>query len=127
MGRAFRFSPWIKAFAVLSELLFIALAAYLVATEGLTWMSLGACGLAIFGMIGVIDVYTCRIALAEDSLLIVGNLRRRRLPRAEVRKVTWAAGVGVAIRLRNGQWVKLPPVGNSQSLANAVRAWSKRE
>jgi hypothetical protein len=126
MPGTFRYSPWIKALVVLSELLFIAVAAYFVSAEGLTLMSMGGCGLAICGMIGVIDVYTCRIVLMEDSLLIVGSLRRRRLPRPEVRRVAWAAGVGVAIQSINGQWVKLPPLGNSQSIANAVRAWSER-
>jgi hypothetical protein len=84
---------------------------------------------AILGACWLADVFLTRIVLASDSLRIVSisDFQSRTVPRAEIERVTWAAGCGAALTLRDGKGVRLPSAGrNAQGLANTIRAWLKR-
>lgn len=81
---------------------------------------------ALFLLAGAAESFTTSVRLAEDSLVVTSNFRRRTYPRAMLERVSWAGGVGVSLSLQSGGWVKLPYVGNSQSVTNAIRAWLKR-
>jgi hypothetical protein len=90
-------------------------------------MSLGFAVLCVVGVLGVVDVVRRRVVLEPDRLSVVSLWSRQVYPRAEIDSVTWDAGVGVALKLVSGRWVRLPELGrNSQSVTNTIRAWLKR-
>lgn len=81
----------------------------------------------VLGALGLADLLVTRIALGSDNLRIVSGFRSQTIPRAEIDKVTWAAGCGASLILRGGKGVPLPSVGrNAQGLTNTIRAWLKR-
>ena len=84
---------------------------------------------AIVGALWLADGFTRRIVLGSDSIRIVSisDFQSRTISRTEVDSVTWEAGCGASIKLRDGKWVRLPNVGrNPQGLTNTIRAWLKR-
>lgn len=81
---------------------------------------------ALIAIAGMADTLTTSVRLYADSLVIMSNFRRRMIPRSELEHVTWEGGVGASLRMKSGRWVKLPDVGNSQSVTNSIRAWIKR-
>jgi hypothetical protein len=84
---------------------------------------------AVLGAFWLADVFLTRIVLASDSLRVVSisDFQSRTIPRAEIVSVTWAAGCGAALTLRDGKFVHLPSAGrNAQGLTNTIRAWLKR-
>jgi len=85
-----------------------------------------AVALALFSLVGLVASMTTRVVLYSDSLAITANLRRRTYSRTALDRVTWEGGVGVSLRLTSGEWIRLPDVGNSQSVSNSIRAWLKR-
>lgn len=97
------------------------------------WAYLGGMGGAWPGVVGVLvlcvatlESATTHVTLEADVMAIVSNFRRRAVPREEIDSVTWQAGAGVALKLKDGAWVRLPDVGNSQSRANSIRAWIRQ-
>jgi hypothetical protein len=81
------------------------------------------------GALWLLDLFMTRIVLSDQSIRIVSILDfvSRTVPRVNVDSVTWEKGCGASIRLRDGQWVRLPNVGrNAQGLTNTIRAWLKR-
>ncbi|MDH3423118.1 MAG: PH domain-containing protein [Gemmatimonadota bacterium] len=95
-------------------------------SEGVTAYSIGLALLDLLLAVGLTDALTTRVELNDQGLIRVANFRRRFVPRAQIESVTWEGGTGVAIRLTDGSWVRLPDVGNSQARANSIRAWIKR-
>ena len=97
-------------------------------TDGLGWWyraaSVAFCGVSVLGLA---ELASTRLTIDERSLSFVKTFRRRELRREDVHSVTWAKGVGVSIRLRDGEWVRLPQVGRShQGVTNTIRAWLAR-
>jgi hypothetical protein len=82
----------------------------------------------VLGALWLVDVFLTRIVLGHDSLRIVSvPFRSQTIRRSEIDSVTWAAGCGSSLVLRDGQGVSLPSVGrNAQGLTNTIRAWLKR-
>jgi hypothetical protein len=81
----------------------------------------------LLGALGLADLLLSRITLGGDYLRIVSGFRSKRILRADIDRVTWAAGCGASLILRDGKGVRLPSVGrNAQGLANTIRAWLKR-
>ncbi|MDH3208533.1 MAG: PH domain-containing protein, partial [Gemmatimonadota bacterium] len=94
--------------------------------EGVTAYSIGLALLDLLLAVGLTDALTTRVELNDEGLIRVANFRSRFVPRAQIESVSWEGGTGVAIRLTNGSWVRLPDVGNSQARANSIRGWIKR-
>jgi hypothetical protein len=64
--------------------------------------------------------------LGAESLEIVSNFKRRSVPRSEIVRAVGEKGVPVAVELRSGGWLKLPPLGSGPH-ANTVRAWIRQD
>ncbi|HEY3486752.1 MAG TPA: hypothetical protein VGL10_01690 [Gammaproteobacteria bacterium] len=69
-----------------------------------------------------------RVVLYEDSIEVFATFRRRSYPRSEFVEATWAKGSPVALKFKDGSWLKLPPVGSgsAQGVVNTLRAWIKK-
>lgn len=94
--------------------------------EGVSFNSGSAAVVTLVMVVGLADSLTTRVALFSGSLIVTSNFRRRTFQREALESVTWAWGAGVSLKLKSGQWVKLPYVGNSQSVTNSIRAWLKK-
>lgn len=71
-----------------------------------------------------VELALTRLTLEDERLVSVDSFRRRVLARRDIESVTWAKGAGVSVRLRDGSWVRLAPVGRSpQGVTNTVRSW----
>lgn len=122
--RVFRTTPWLLGAVIVAELLFLAGAWGSYRSRGLSTMTLLAGGLATFGLLGIVEVFTARIILADDALHVARFWMRRSYPRDAIRRVTYQKGSPVALELSDGQWAKLPDLGHStQSVTNSIRAW----
>ena len=125
--RSLRPRPWFLILTIASALLFGAGLAFTYAQSGWSWLSLGFAGLFVFGCAAVLEVVTTRVVLHDDALECGAIWSRRRYPVVDIASVTWERGSGVALKLTDGRWAKLPELGyNSQGLTNTVRAWLKR-
>lgn len=124
--RIFRSPGWVAIFlAVVAVGLTIASALYY-RSEGISLTFALMAAFALLAIVGMADSLTTSVKLYIDSLVITSNFRRRMIPRSELEHVTWEGGVGVSMKMKSGSWVKLPDVGNSQSVTNSIRAWLKR-
>ena len=122
----FRSSGWVKLFALLAALVFLAGAVLCFRAQGWSWMTLLFSALALVAMAGFLDTLTARVELHPDHIVIVRNLRKATYPRATFARVTWGKGVPVSLQSTSGDWVKLPGVGRTApGLANTLRAWIK--
>ena len=122
----FRSRTWQLWFLGIASLASAIGAGLLHVTEGVSPYSIGLDILAFLMVVGLAEALMTRVELNDEGLIRVANFRRRFVPRAQIDNVTWEAGTGVAIRLTDGSWVRLPDVGNSQARANSIRAWIKR-
>lgn len=124
---SFRCTKTLFFLAVGVTVLFSSLLAHTVRSHGLTWEALAFGALTAMAAAGVAEVLWMRVTLEPDAILIRARGSKRRIDRAEIETVTWEAGAGVALRLKNGSWVKLPDTGHgSMGVANSVRAWLRR-
>ena len=122
--RSFRTTPWLLGAVIVAELLFVAGAWGSYRGRGLNVMTFLAGGLAAFGLLGIVEVLTARIILADDALHVARFWTRRSYRRDAIRRVTYQKGSPVALELSDGQWAKLPALGhNTQSVTNSIRAW----
>jgi hypothetical protein len=124
--RVFRVPRWITVFSLGAAVALTIVSVHLYRSEGLSLGFALAVACAVLAGVGVADGLTTCVRLYSDSLVVTARFRRRTLPRADLESVTWEGGVGVSLRLKSGQWIKLPDVGNSQSVTNSIRAWLKR-
>ena len=122
----FRTAPWVAIVVTLGELLFLLGAWSSYHDRGFGRSTLLFIGLAVFGVLGIVEVLTARIVLAEEALYVAKLWTRRSYPRNSIRRVTYEKGAPVALELSDGGWAKLPDLGhNSQSITNSIRAWLK--
>jgi hypothetical protein len=125
--RTIRVAPWLIVCAAIAALLFLAGLVGALLLGGVNRMALGFAGLCVVGALGVADVGTRRVVLSPDGLSVISIWSRRAYPRDGIDSVAWEGGIGVAVKLTSGGWVKLPELGrNSQSVSNMIRAWLKR-
>ena len=122
--RVFRLGPgWIVFFAVLTAL-FVAGAYTTYQERGWTWVSVGLAVFAVvLGVGSMVETLVMRIELTDEAMLVMDLRGRKRFAREDIERITQEKGGPPAIRLRDGRWVKLPPV--AKSLPNSVRAWLK--
>lgn len=121
-----RYPPWLIVVVDMVSTLAIGAAVYF-------WLNdrpMTAVGMGVFGLlalVAVIDMGVSRISLEADAVRIVSLFSSQRYERHDIERVTWEGGSGVAIQMKDGNWVKLPDLGrNSQATTNAVRGWLKR-
>lgn len=122
----FRSPRWVAAFLALVAVGLIIGSILYYRSEGLSLMFALMTAFGLFAIVGIADSLSTSVRLYSDSLVIMSNFRRRAIPRSELEHVTWEGGVGVSLRMKSGSWVKLPDVGNSQSVTNSIRAWIRR-
>jgi hypothetical protein len=122
----FRSPTWLLWFLSIASLTIGLGAGLLYLSGGASVYSIGLIGLSLLTIAGLADALTTRVELNDLGLTQVATFRRRFIPRGQIDSVTWEAGTGVAIRLTNGEWVRLPDIGNSQARASSIRAWLKR-
>lgn len=126
MTKEFRAPRALKVATVICAVIFQVVAAIFFQTRGTSALTIAAVGLALFGIVAVLAVWLDRVALLDETLVVVSNFRRRIYARNSIVKVSWAKGCPVMMQLENGQWTKLPPVGSgNQSVGMTIRAWIK--
>jgi hypothetical protein len=123
----FRTPTWLRASVGVAFILTAGGFLLVTARYGLTYGTAGVGLVALFLAAGFADALTTRIELGSDALLMVTNFRKRLVPRDDIAFVTWEGGSGVALKLRSGDQIKLPDVGNSQSRTNSIRSWTTRK
>jgi hypothetical protein len=112
---------------ILAAIVFLSGAVFTYRDSGWSVTSIGFIAMSVASCAAVIEVATTRVVLSEQVLEAGSIWSRRRYAAAQITSVTWAAGSGVALKLANGGWAKLPELGyNSQGLTNTIRAWLKR-
>jgi hypothetical protein len=124
--RAFRPPRWMSGILLVFAPGLAIVTVFFYRNEGVSFNSGSAAAVTLFMIVGLADALTTRVALFSGSLIVTSNFRRRTFPREALESVTWAWGAGVSLKLKNGRWVKLPYVGNSQSVTNSIRAWLKK-
>lgn len=122
----FRSPRWLRTPLALASVLLALACGYFYHSEGLSLHFAVAGGLLLLVVLGLADAIQTRVTLRDDQLQIRSGFRTRTLTRAELGSVSWATGCSVTLRLRSGAIVALPDVGNSQAVANSIRAWIKR-
>ena len=123
----FRPRVWLR-FSSLAAAIALAIgAAYLRMQEDATAVTVLCAVLSVAAAVGFVQTLTTCVKLEDDSLVISSWFGKKRYARATLESVTWEAGSGVALRLTDGTWLKLPELGhNSQALSNSIRAWLRR-
>ena len=124
--RVLRTPRWLAVFLLATAIGFAVLSFSMYREEGPSVSFAAGAAFALFTLAGAADLFTTSVRLSADSLVVTSNFRRRTFPRDTLERVSWAGGVGVSLEVRGGGWVKLPYVGNSQSVTNSIRAWLKR-
>ena len=126
VDREFRAPRWIVASTALGALIFPLVAWSLCRKEGLTLLTLVSFGMCVLAVGGLLDALTSFVRVTDRELVVRTNLRRRSYPRSAFVTANWAKGSPVALELREGGWLRLPPVGSSaQGVVNTLRAWLK--
>ena len=126
MRKVIRTAGWLIGAAGAAALLFLVGFVGALYLRGPSLASLAFGALFIVGVLGVMDVTKRRVVLGSAELCIVSMWSQRVYPRETIASVKWEGGIGVALKLVAGNWVRLPELGrNSQSVANTIRAWLK--
>jgi hypothetical protein len=81
--------------------------------------------LAALFAVGLVESFTSKVVLGEDTLLIRSNFRATTVPRSDIAAVRYERGSPVALELRSGKWIELPSHGGGPD-PSTVRAWLKR-
>ena len=123
---SFHVVPWIRIAIVVITIGSIAAALYFYRPEGLTWISAFFIGFSILGAAGIVESFSAYIVLEDEAIEFRETLRKTAIPRQDIERVTWEAGCGVSLLLRDGTWVKVPDLGqNAQGMTNSIRLWLK--
>jgi hypothetical protein len=118
---------WLVGLVATAAAVFLAGAVSSYVSTGWTWTSVAFVGLSVVGIVGLVELGFSRMVLSDAELEVRTLWQHRRYPASQVASVTWEAGCGVALRLSDGTWAKVPDLGyNSQGLTNTIRAWLKR-
>jgi hypothetical protein len=104
-------------------MLFAAGAAMTYRERGWNWVSATLACMTVLSVGGIVETLVFRVRLTDDALLVTDLRGRRSYPVADIVGVGEGKGVPTSIRLADGRWVHLPPVGSS--LGNSIRAWLK--
>ena len=122
--RVFRPSPGFVLLYVGITALFAAGALSTYRARGWTWVSAGMLfATVVLGVGSIIESLVLRIELTDDAMVVTRLTGRTRYPIGDIEKIEESKGGPPAIRLKTGEWVKLPSVASS--LGNSVRAWLK--
>jgi len=125
--RTLRTAGWLVGASAAAALLFFAGLGGALYMRGPGWPAVAFGVLCLVGALGMLDVARRRIVLRRGEVRIVSMWSERVYSRETIDSVTWESGVGVALKLASGDWVRLPELGrNSQSVANTIRAWLKQ-
>lgn len=121
---SFHVVPWVRISILTIASGSIAAAAYFYSQEGLSWISAFFIGFSILGLAGVVESFSMYILLEERQIRFRETFRKTVIPKTDIVRVTWEAGCGVSLLLRDGTWAKVPDLGqNSQGLTNSIRSW----
>ena len=90
--RMFRSPRWAVAAAMVSAVLFLAVAYLSYRFNGLSWVTVTLLVLVPIGIAGAADALTQRIELHPEHIVVVRNLRRREYPRSMFVKAQWGKG-----------------------------------
>ena len=121
---SFRPRPTRIFWTVAVSILFAVVAFISYRTEGTNWVTLVLCGMFVFSLVGIVETLTDYMMLEDDGIRFRSTFRTVRIPKQDIEKVAWAAGCGVSVRRRNGEWTEVPDLGHgSQGVANSIRAW----
>jgi hypothetical protein len=122
--RVFRVAPWVLGI----------IGAGMIISFGGTWLAYrqGGFGLwfwvsaaiSAFFLAGLADALVSRIILDEKSLHVIELLSRRNYSRADIVEVKFEKGAGIALKMVNNTWAKLPDLAKVHH--NTIRAWVKR-
>ena len=86
-----------------------------------------AAGYAVVGAFWLADIFLKRVVLQPNGILIFAAFRSHTYPRSEIESVKWESGCGASMKLRDGNWIRLPNTGQTpQGLTNSIRAWLKK-
>jgi hypothetical protein len=92
------------------------------------WYRAGFVAFSGLFVVAFVELAVEHVTLDGDEIRFVRGFKRRAMRRREIAGVTWEKGAGVSIRLHEGGWQRLPPVGGtSQGVTNSIRAWLARE
>lgn len=122
--RVFRVAPWVVGIIVFGTLVSFG-GTWLAYRQGnfSTWFWMSA-AIAVFFLAGLADALVSRIILDEKSLHVIELLSRRNYVRADIVEVKFEKGAGIALKMVNNTWVKLPDLAKVHH--NTIRAWLKR-
>ena len=125
--RVLRPRRWMAVSVVVATAVFLCGAGLSYIGSGWTWSTAGFAAISLVGLVGLVELAWSRIVLSEAELEVRTLWTHKRYAASRVASVTWEAGCGVALKLSDGTWAKLPDLGyNSQGLTNTIRAWLKR-
>lgn len=122
--RVFRSSPLLLGVSLLQAAATTFLAAYLVETDGITWLSGGAIVVATVSIGALLESVRTRVTFEAETLEVRTLWGTRVIRRADIREVVVARGGKAGVRLVDDQWMRLPSMG--AQLAHAVQEWSAR-
>ena len=118
---------WMRVICIFGAIAFPVATYSIYVADGLTWPFLAALAITLFAFAGAIDVFTSKVEIFPERLVIVANLRRREYSRSEFVSVSLAKGVPITLQFQSGGNLELPPVGrNAQGIANSLRAWIEK-
>lgn len=124
--RVFRAPTWIKGLNALGVVFFTLSAIVLLGEqEGVWWTTSGSLALMVLSWLGLLDTFTTRVVLGEETLEIVSNFSKKTFDRSALIRVQGeigVRGVSVALARRAGGWI-LRPAWLERSRVNTLRAW----
>jgi hypothetical protein len=125
--RVLRPRGWLVGVVATAAAVFLAGAVSSFVSTGWTWVTVAFVVLTVIGVVGLAEVGWSRVVIRDAALEVHTLWQYRRFTASQVAAVTWEAGCGVALKLSDGTWAKLPDLGyNAQGLTNTIRAWLKR-
>jgi hypothetical protein len=103
---------------------FCTLGISLMITDERSWEFWGTVVLLAFFLVVLLAAVTSKVENSGEFVTIVDNFKKTKIPKISIERVSREKGVGVYLKLNNGQFVKLPALGrNEQSVVNSVRSW----
>ena len=122
-NKVIRAARWYKITVLLATALFFGVTFALLYTQGLSWTASISLPFPVIGMLAVYEVFSSRVVLGDNSIDVVGLLKRRSFERSRVAAVK-SEGGRVFLEIEGGGRAVLPELGrNSLSTSNTVRAW----
>ena len=116
-------APWI--YAVLAFFVsFCALGIALMIDGEQGWELWGTVMILVLCLFALLVAGFTKIENDGQFVIIVDNLKKTKIPKTSIEKVSWEKGSGSFLKLVNGTFVKLPTTGRGeQGVVNCVRSW----